>query len=87
VEKECRRVVYLIYNMWSDHMKAINRRAREKHLHGFLIKPSQEHSNIPTMVLAEGGVNAINNFTRMVKRLIIAPDEPGKVKIIHKLIW
>ena len=58
--------------------------AKQLALNGFVIKPSNEASHFPTMVLVEGGARAIKLYKNLMLRRIHWSDSqpPNSCKLI-----
>jgi U4/U6 small nuclear ribonucleoprotein PRP3 len=84
--KECRRAVFRVEKLTEPtQVFKVNMNAKQLALNGFVIKPSNEYSKFPTMVLVEGGIRAVKFYKNlMLKRINWSQNELNNS---CKLIW
>jgi U4/U6 small nuclear ribonucleoprotein PRP3 len=84
--KECRRAVFKVNKLTDPtHIFKVNMNAKQLALSGFVLKPSNEFAQFPTMVLVEGGTRAVKFYKNlMLKRILWGQNQPSNE---CKLIW
>ena len=69
--KECRRAVFRVEKLVDPtQIFKVNMNAKQLALNGFVMKPANEYSKFPTMVLVEGGLRAVKFYKNLMMNRI-----------------